>query len=498
MNTASKKYNLLVIIGIMAFFTVVMFCAPYTSDDMLWGMYSDKPFDVILEYVLTNGNGRVLGNLFTIWIVPKTAFSILLKAGILTAICLMMADLFCEGKPFGLPAAFLLMIGMSPALFSEVITWTSGYANYINPVFCTLLCLCLLKRAVGREDTGLFLPTILLFFIGFAGQFFVEHVSICNVVIASILLLYSKKTRNQRAALLSLAWLIGAVIGLVLMSLVPHIFYIPGNHQELYGRAIRAESLMQLVDTCWRNALGIGSLIFQNAGLYCVLSILIVLLLQQSPLKQTHPKRVCYLSYYCIVFACAAAANMFLCGNMWEGPFTAERLLTILFLLFGFVGVFIYAIFTIQDLRLRNRALFSAGIAVFSLAPLLIVAPIVNRCMLFAYMALLCAGLTCLQYILRNRGEAWMHQFAGRVAVAGFSVACAIGALFFNIRNWEKEREAHIKAEMDAGAVYIEIARTTYPYVYENRTPWSHKYWYYYDEPGDIEFHFSKTGGDLI
>ena len=144
MNTASKKYKLLVIIGIMAFFTVVMFCAPYTSDDMLWGMYSDKPFDVILEYVLTNGNGRVLGNLFTIWIVPKTAFSILLKAGILTAICLMMADLFCEGKPFGLPAAFLLMIGMSPALFSEVITWTSGYANYINPVFCTLLCLCLL------------------------------------------------------------------------------------------------------------------------------------------------------------------------------------------------------------------------------------------------------------------------------------------------------------------------------------------------------------------
>ena len=129
-----ERIPLLTFLLSFSFFVVISWCAPYSSDDLEFATLPFTSFPQYLQYVLGYGNGRLLGNLCSIWLSNSRLMCILVKSAVLASVVVLMPlVLDLKEKQYYL-ASFLLVATVDPAIFGEVYAWTSGFSNYVPSV----------------------------------------------------------------------------------------------------------------------------------------------------------------------------------------------------------------------------------------------------------------------------------------------------------------------------------------------------------------------------
>lgn len=478
----NRKKTIVLLALTFVFFTFVMYCSPMASDDCEFFSLDFTESSELMNYVLRYGNGRVLGNLGAICLVHRPVLAIVVKALLITGIIFMVPAILEISNPSGYLLSFLLFVTIPAKLFGEVYTWTSGFQNYLPPVWVTLMILYLLHQydtlTSGWAKLLLCLAVLLL---GTAGQLYVEHCSLINIVLAAVLAVDRRKTkRDIRPAAV---WLAAAVIGLAIMFLVPRIFFVEGSRAGTY-RSVNLDGIVRLLTSCLCAFAALGSA-FPPVGVIVMAGFAIV---------TTHMTDLCRSKTWNCVLYCAslaviayAALNEFLLQNAWYGPLsTARNGMTALVYLMSFV-LWAAALYPLSDKQLRDRIYGLLGLGLLSLAPLLIVSPTPGRLVFFTYVLTVMAILLFARY-LAGMVPGGMLVWAKRsVAYSAVVTVMLLGVAFINICWMGNVRQAYIRERMETGDKRIVIFRIPYDYVFWDG-PWCLGREFYYEKWDEIAF----------
>ena len=464
------------------FFAFVMYCSPMASDDYEFLSLDFAGASELIDYVLHYGNGRVLGNLGAIYLMHHPVLAVAVKALAITGIIFTVPALLGISNPSGYLLSFLLFATIPAKLFGEVYTWTSGFQNYLPPVWLTLMNLYLLRRydtLTSRWAKLLLCLAILL--LGTAGQLYVEHCSLINVVLAAVLVAGRRKTkRDIRPAAV---WLAAAVIGLAIMFLVPRVFFVEGNLVGAY-RSMNLGGIIQLLASFLRAFASLGAA-FPPVGVIVMAGFAVVTTHLTSLCRSKTWNRVLYGASLAVI--AYAALNEFLLQNTWYGPLiTIRNGMTALVYLMSFV-LWAIALYPLSDKLLRNRIYGLLGLGILALVPLLIVSPTPGRLIFFTYVLAVMAILLFARYLtgmVPGGILVWMKRFMAYSAVAAVIV---LSATFINIKWMDTVRHTYIQERMEAGDQEIAIFHIPYEYEYW-RSPWGFSRVFYYEQQDDIVF----------
>lgn len=479
----SQKTKVCLLFGMsVLFFAFIMYCAPMASDDYEFFSLDFSGASEIVNYVLYYGNGRVLGNLGAICLTQNPVLSVLVKALLISGIIFLVPAILDVRNPNGYLLSFLLFVTIPAKLFGEVYTWTSGFQNYLPPVWTTLMILFLLEKY-----DGLFtwwargLSGAAIFLLGVAGQFYVEHCSLINIILAGCLVVYRHKTGRKIKP--AVAWLVTAVIGFAFMMLIPKIFYIEGSRAGAY-RSVNVDGIVRLVVSCVCAFAEIGAA-FPPLG---------VMIMSGFAAVTTHMTRESrgkkWNSFlYCasLIVAVYAALNEFMLHNAWYGGLaTVRNGITATVYLMAFL-LWVAALYPLQDRELRGKIYFMLGVGILALAPLLIVSPTAGRLVFFTYVCAVMAILLFARYLARmaeDRVVVWIKRSMRYSAAVLLVLLCII---FCGISWMDSIRETHIHERMAAGDTRIVVFRIPYEYVFWDG-PWCFGRAFYYEQWDDICF----------
>lgn len=465
-----------------AFFCFLTACVPLSSDDFEFLSVEISPISSVLRYALYYGNGRLLGNLGSVCLAQLPVLSVAVKALLISGIIFMVPALLGLRSPWAYLLSFLMFVAIPASLFGEVYTWTSGFQNYIPPIWTTLVILLLIQsydRIPSRWlRTGC---CVLIFLLGVAGQLYVEHTSLTALLLSGALVFRQRKVKKSLAP--CVVWLLAAALGTACMLAIPKLFFMAGNRTDAY-RAVNIGGIRKLLRSCVRSFAQMGNA-FPCTGVL-LLSCLTVITTRQT--RAGRGSKGNALLYWGSMWVFAySLLNALLTGNPWYDRFTIVRYtLTACNTVLAF-ALWCLALYPLEDKALRNRLYGLLALAVLPLVPLLVVTPTPDRVVFQAYLWFVAALLLCGQALTRQAGKETIAWYKRSLLCAGIAAVLVLSMVFANIGQLTRLREAHIRQEMAVGSTEIFIYRIPYGYVFWDGL-WCYGKGYYYEQPNDISF----------
>lgn len=483
MQPISKKTGVLLFLGIFLFLCFVMWCTPYSSDDYEFAALKFDGLDSFLSYVLHYGNGRFLGNIFSVSLVQLPLLAILVKAFLITSLIFLIPSALHFHSTYSYLVTFILLLAINPVLFGQVYTWTSGFSNYIPPIYFALIIVNLVQHyRPGYHLLYKLIYFVLVVVLGVASQLFVEHSTITNIFLSLLFMAKAIKKQEENRAL-SCIWFVSAVIGAILMFSIPVVYYEEGNRAEAY-RSLNLDSISALIFSCVRNALKLSNDYMGTNGLaVCIGAILTTYMTRKN--RSDKFNRIffalCSFSFVFLLFSNEMSVDS------WQGdPAVVYHALCAIVVLLPFIVWFISA-WTFEDTEFRNKILIILALAITSLLVFLVVSPTPTRVIYQSYILIVAALLLCLARFACHIKEPNTQYVKKMLCSIACILVLILGLVFLNCRNMAQMRETHISQEMEKGATSIEIFAIPYDYIFWD-TAWCYKYYYYYEEPGDIQF----------
>lgn len=484
--TPSPRKRICIFLSIFLFFFLISLCAPYSYDDYEFAVVSMLPMDEIMNFSLTYGNGRLLGNWGVIMLLKSPIFAALAKASVFSLMVFLIPGILGMHKPFALFVSFLLVTGIDSDLFAQAVTWTSGFQNYVPPVFLMLVMIYLIQKypsASGYFGKKL-LICVSVFLLALAGQLYVEPSSLINLAVAIVLLVKIWHDPKHQGQLPALLFLLGAGIGLLLMFWIPGAFHIEGNHTDGY-RTLYLDSFRSLLFCCARNFLKVTNHFFGLLGLPVCGGAAITVHMTRHRRSEMRNRILYSLSFFC-----GGSMGLFaLMGfDGWYGETSIVYHIFAMVVVLTALAVWVIALFRLEDTLLRDRTLLLLCGGIFSLLPLLIVTPIHIRTVYHAQIFTVMAFALCLNRFSDN----WKQSAVKWVTVItkGIALLLAIAMLFtfFSIGSMAQARHRYVLQQLDAGAEQIDFFRIPSAYVHEQTDPNMGLY-YYRSAPNDTLFH---------
>lgn len=484
MSCKNKRAPYLWFGALFMFLCLVMYLSPKVSDDLEFSALNLGAKELV-DYVLHYGNGRVMGNLGAITMNQHCLLGVLVKSFMIASVVIMIPVFLGRTRTEDFLVSALLLLGIDSGLFSEVYSWTCGFANYIPPIWMSLLLMCVLKYY--PKHTSFIMQTSLCVMVavfGFASQFYVEHSSGVNVLLAMSMLLWSiKNPERKHIRVACVLWVCAAVIGLAMMLYVPKIFYLEGSRAEGY-QTLYLNGVFEMLYSCVRNANRLANYFLGITGaIVCVCGYFAV--------RFGEKVRNSKLNSALYAFNFASFAHIVLISMMavdsWYGRHAiAQHFISTVFVLIPFF-VWGIAAFTMEKSSLRTKLLYLWFFAVVSIVPLLVVDPTPNRLIYQSYLFVAMAALLCISQWLQTMDVKLKKQIVSACYGLLLTLFLLIGIVFVHAHSLEELREEHIYSQMEAGAEKIEIFSIPYGYVLWDGV-WCFEEAYYYNEPGDIDF----------
>lgn len=482
-NTSSNIYIRICYLAVPLFIFLIMLCAPYASDDFEFYSKDLQSSQQIFEYALYYGNGRLLGNMGAVFLVSHPVFCALVKSLVISSIIFLLPTVLGIRSVAGYMLSFLLLVCVEPELFGQVYSWTSGFQNYIPPILLTLLILYIIRFYPKIKSPTLRTAAyILVFVLGIAGQLYVEHVSIINLLLAAHHVWIFRAQKQKGCIGLCWTWMAAALIGLVMMFLIPIAFYVDGNRSTGY-RSFNIDSLGAIIGSCIATALNFASY-------YSAFFILIVCAAAFMAIFTTHAQRTdrqnCWLYALLTISTIYLLMNDILCDNAWYGALsTPRKMITLVFVLLQ-SAVWLAACWKFEP-SARSIIYSLLGYSFISLASLLIVSPTPLRVMYLPYVFISGSVLVCVSQfraVLNDRQKSFA-RFA--ISTATAMIILLLSALFINVKWLADTRDKYIIQQMEQGASEIEVFAIPYDYVFWDGV-WCFKKEYHHSTPGDIVF----------
>lgn len=484
-NTKTRVRGGRTFLLIFLFLFAIMLCAPKSYDDFEFSDVARGSLADILDFALNYGNGRFLGNLGGVLIQRSAFLAAGVKALTLTGLIFLMPLVLGYRSPAALGVSFLLLMGMEPGLFAQSITWNSGFGNFVPPAALSILGVYLLQRypqeagKVGRKAV----TCLAVFLLGAASGLYAEHSTLVNIVLALVVLVKVCHDRKRGLLLPAALFFLATLLGGGLMVLIPRVFAQTVSHTDGY-RAIHLYSLKDTLFCCTRNFLRLSNQ-------YCGLSGIPVCLGAIFTVGHTAARRSEKANTWLLTLSALSGGYMLLTrlmgSNSWSGDMAVLQHALEACVVATPLAIWIIALFFETDKLYRDRQLALLGLALFSLAPLLVVHPIGFRVQFHSYVFVVMA---CLMSCMPQAAH-WPAKVRSASGIA-LRCGCLLLALcmcvmFFSIHTMDRARNNHIRQQMEAGAQEIFIFRFPYPYIHDSRDTCLGMY-FYYDTPMDIEF----------
>ena len=479
----SRLYSGLIFLFSFAFYAFVMYCSPFSSDDLEYAIHPRTQLAEALEFVLSYGNGRFLGNLGALYLCTNIFLRMIVKALVISAMIALIPLVLGIYTPSSHMLTFILFTGMSGSLFSQVFTWTSGFQNYVPPVFLLLLILCCIRkieRGTSWLSTLLLLASI--FIAAIASQLYIEISTVIHCLLALYMLAFAIKHKGaSRFAVI--VWLIGSLLGAALMFSIPKLFTSPDNWNVTY-RSAGADSILSLISNIIVNISKLFSFYSENTLVCCGLCVCAYHALSRRGAndgvwgKRSKAALKVSLLYFGI--------NFFVCRGQWYGAMSVIRnAFTAPFLLIPLI-IWIGCIWKDKSRQFKIRQLTLIGFAVMSLLPLMIVNPISMRCIFLSYVFF---SASLLHYVCNkvSAPDICTKKAQKWIASAAVILAMCISIMFTNILWLSNTRDRYIEYKMEQGAAEIVIYPIPYDYVFWDGTN-IYRFEYYHAEPGDVTF----------
>lgn len=479
LKLGEKRFPLLVFLFSFAFYCLIMWCAPYSSDDLEFGTLPYTAFREYLQYVLEYGNGRFLGNFCAIWLTNSKAACVLVKAFVMAGTIVLLPAVLKLQDPSDYLLSFLLVTAIEPALFGEVYAWTSGFSNYMPPVWMSLVIVYLIQRSGGRSALGNAAVGFAVAVLGIASQLFIEHSSGVNVLLALCAVAVYANRREKAAGVLSSVWLVAAVAGLAVMLFAPKVFHIEDNHTDIY-RSVHLNSIVALVVSCAKNVIQLSNHHFGPCTLpMCFGAFATVYMTRNSRSRKANTRL--YLVTASSLIYLALSLTLSLDGYLGKSAIV-QHVISGAFAFVPYV-VWVVAAFRLEG-KLRIKMLALLAFALISLAPLLVVTPIPTRVVFQAHVFVMLGALVCFAQIRPCFPMGWSEAITKTGVALCLTLVVLLSSVFVSIHFMADIRENHIRRELEAGAE--EIVIFSLPYTY---TTWDHLW---------AQKFYNTTGRDVV
>lgn len=468
------------------FFAFVMACAPYASDDLEFAALPYTKVSEYLRYALEYGNGRLLGNLTAIALSKFRVVCVLVKAFALSGLVVLIPAVLQQKHTTAHLLSFLLIAGADPAVFGEAYVWTSGFSNYIPPIWCALVILFTLRNYPRLEKPlAKIAVCVLVALLGFAAQLFIEHSAGINVLLALCACLWARK-QQRKSVVPAALWLLTAIVGLAFMLLIPKLFYVADNHTDSY-RSAHLGSIAAMVVSCAKNVIQLSNHYFGACTLPVCLGAVVTTWLTRSR-RSVNANRILYWVSGCCTAYVVLSLTLGLEIYLGKAAIVQHALSGLC--VFLVLAAWVVATWKAEG-SLRWKLLLCLGFAVVSLAPLLVVTPIPNRVIFQSYVFVVMGALLCFRELELAFPEGWKRRLPKALTAAALLLVLLLGSVFTSVAFMVGIRDKHIRREVDAGSTFIQVFSLPYRY-----TTWDHLWSLRFLYPSEQEVQFSAMDFD--
>lgn len=250
-----EKLAMDLLVFLLVFLLTYIYSKTHQEHDSIYDFRMKFPEMSELEVVFCYGNGRFLGNLLGIIFIPHTLSLSIIKAGLSVLIIDLTGYLFS----FRLSERLLFLLGvglMTKSFFFQMYYYSSSFFNYIPPLIFVLIALIM----IFKENKGRPFEIFLIAMVGFFGAFFIEHISVFNVLIAFCLAVYFFKN-NALRFVYSIIWFLTAGIGFAVMMIYPYFFVeepLETSHKFTHSFSFFIFNMGQMVVSVYLGNLVIG------------------------------------------------------------------------------------------------------------------------------------------------------------------------------------------------------------------------------------------------
>lgn len=375
-KTKKGRQSLVFIILLIVYFIIQGCCMLITSDDIPWAFIpSLKDF-----FESGNPNGRYLTNFLTYlschYIPFRDVYYILTMSGF----AILTAKLLHSGRSFQWLHWFfvvLIFFFAPPYFYAHVFNWTSGFPNYVFPLIFLfgyfIYCEPIYDKKLPKGGAA---PAVLSLIAGFLGSLCVEHITIYNILFGIFIIIFSLAVL-KKVRLANISFLLGAVIGTVLMFTANNYSQIMTGEDEMGFRSFEFEfsDIMTKVYTeiipCFA-----CSYFYIHAAIAVSVIILYVFKFRNSEQKPKYAKLCLPLIILYFVYS-------FLSFNGQELVITSaayrERAFEAAFV-FVYIISLLYMVYHILSGSDRIKAILYLLSAVMTIAPFVVINPITRRC----------------------------------------------------------------------------------------------------------------------
>ena len=470
---SSKTKKLIFLIIVFLSLGYVIWNSPLTVDDLYYEAYGLRRVSDIFHFAITYGNGRLFGNMLIHFIVWSSTFRTILQTVGILVLWLLTYKTVQTTKTCSFFVCIALFLTVSPSIFREVYLWSSAFANYIPGIIFMFLSFCLVRKSFEISSKYIYIYIILVA-ESVAGQLFVEHTSLINIVFAFCVFCYFIKTKAEKMkTVLSSLWLGGTVAGMGIMLIIPKVFYI-ANEWENYQK-VNINSLHDLVISIIANSMQIAGIYLQNVFALIILSVVVITI--------ARPQMVAKIVLLFVPIY-GFAVN-YIISDIWTG--TVCGIVSLLLLILYVVTVAI-VIFREKSIERKEPILFFIGMSVFSVLPLLVVYPIGSRCLLHSYVFLVLAILSLINNI-DGVNLKFDRNMAVICTITSCLVLCFLIVHFHQVGIIDQVRLEYVQDMVDDRAERITVPQIPSIYVKDNNG-WSYGQRFYHKEKQDIEFEF--------
>lgn len=238
----AKKHISLIeyILTFIGFIGMYFFIIP-DSDIIFFSRDYENSVGSFITNSLNYGNGRFLGNFIGFALAHNFFFGFLYIAAVMTLIVILMNKFFFNGDYRTVLPVALLFAFPSSGIISEVYGGLPTFVNYVTPFIFVFAALNIIKRYT-KDNYASVIP---VFVFAFASCLFTENNTI-SFFILSIILVLNNYIENKKISSLHMSYLVGTVIGALVMFLIPKITGTSHNLDSYRGTAGSLSSMITL------------------------------------------------------------------------------------------------------------------------------------------------------------------------------------------------------------------------------------------------------------
>ncbi len=381
---------------------------PITGDDWMYrGMMSMDSWLRMMRDSYYSHHVRFLSDFFLQLIGFRVLSALLFSFFITTLLYCLTRFLHIHSLPLRL-AAFCLLLAVPCNIFREAYAWRTGFFNYVPPVVCAFAALCIFKRLFDEKSLSSGYKVwqlILIFLLGFASEFFVEHTAFF-ILCLSIFFVVLAFIRQKETLGGAITYLFGVSIGFYIVATAPAY-----RNSGYYTMDNSGDGMLNTVISHYTDTINFS---VEFNFVICFLTSILCILLLCKGLRLASRKqkilRICLLVdlaltpiYFVIHSFYADHRNGliedFYFNNNPPSDLTLAIVLDMIIVLLYFVCVLLCCIFYIAGRKQKRLTLFTLIAIPVAIAPMIVLSPIAPRCFYCSYVFFIALVLLLMQTV---------------------------------------------------------------------------------------------------